>query len=55
MRYETGHFDLETDLAIFEQALAEGNSIQGTARIVEIDKDTVCVWLTRAAQQSRFT
>ena len=53
----TAYFDLEADPALFERtvrALAEGNSIQGTARIVQIDKDTGCAWLTRAAQQGRW-
>ena len=57
MTYGTAYFDLEADPAVFElamRALAEGNSIQGTARIVQIDKDTVCAWLTRAAQQCRL-
>lgn len=57
LTYGTAYFDLEADPAVFERAvraLAEGNSIQGTARIVQIDKDTVCAWLTRAAQQCRL-
>ncbi len=57
LTYGTAYFDLEADPALFEltvRALAEGNSIQGTARIVQIDKDTVCAWLTRAAQQCRW-
>ena len=57
LTYGTAYFDLEADLALFEltvRALAEGNSIQGTARIVQIDKDTVRAWLTRAAQQCRW-
>ena len=43
----TAYFDLAADPALFEltvRALAEGNSIQGTARIAQIDKDHgVCV------------
>ena len=57
MTYGTAYFDLEADPALFEltvRALAEGNSIQGTARIVQIDKDTVCAWLNRAAQHCRW-
>ncbi len=53
----TASFDLEADAAIFEltvRALAEGHSIRSTARIVEVDKDTVCAWLHRAAEQSRL-
>ena len=30
--------------------LTEGNSLRGTGRIVEIDKDTVCDWLDRAGR-----
>ncbi len=44
LAYGTAYFDLEADPALFEltvRALAEGNSIQGTARIVQIDKDIV--------------
>ena len=35
------------------RALAEGNSLRATARIVEVDKDTVCAWLDRGARQCR--
>lgn len=35
------------------RALAEGNSLRGTGRIVEIDKDTVCDWLDRAGRHCR--
>jgi hypothetical protein len=38
------YFDLKADPAIFElavQALAEGNSLHSTARITQINKDTV--------------
>lgn len=48
---------LEADPAIFElagRALAEGNSLRATARIVQVDKDTVCAWLARAGQQCRL-
>ena len=34
------------------RALVEGNSLRTTARIVEIDKDTACDWLHRAALQN---
>lgn len=57
LTYGTAYFDLEADPAIFEltvRALAEGNSIHSTARIVQIDKDTVCAWLNRAAHQCRL-
>jgi len=49
--------DLHADPAIFEmavRALAEGNSIRATARIVRVDKDAVCTWLDRAAQHCRL-
>ena len=36
------------------RALAEGNSIRATARIVQVDKDAVCAWLDRAAQHCRL-
>jgi IS1 family transposase len=57
MTQGTAYFDLEADPALFEltiRALAEGNSIHSTARIVQIDKDTVCAWLNRAAQHCRL-
>jgi hypothetical protein len=57
LRYGTAYCDLNADPAIFEmavRALAEGNSLRSTARIVQIDKDTVCDWLHRAASHSRL-
>jgi hypothetical protein len=30
------------------RALAEGHSLRGTGRLVEVEKDTVCDWLDRA-------
>lgn len=57
LSYGTAYFNLETEPAIFElaiRALAEGNSIRSTARIMQVDKDTVCDWLSRAAQQCRL-
>ena len=57
LTYGTAYFGLEADAAIFEltvRALAEGNSIRSTARIVELDTDTVGAWLHRAAQQCRL-
>ena len=56
IRYGTAYWDLTAAPAIFEtaiRALAEGNSLRGTARIVQIDKDTACAWLDRAAQHCR--
>jgi IS1 family transposase len=47
---------LHAEPAIFEMAfcaLAEGNSLRSTARIVQVDKDTACDWLNRAAHHCR--
>jgi len=57
LRYGTAYYDLNAEPRIFEmavRALAEGNSLRSTGRIVEIDKDTACDWLNRAAQQCRL-
>jgi IS1 family transposase len=57
VRYGTAYWDLNAEPAIFEtsiRALAEGNSLRSTAHIVQIDKDTTCAWLHRAAQHSRL-
>ena len=57
LTYGTANFDLEADPAGCERAvraLAEGNSIQGTARMVQIDRDSVRAWWTRAARQGRW-
>lgn len=57
LNYGTAYFELDTDPAIFEtaiRALAEGNSLRATGRIVQIDKDTACAWLHRAAVQCRL-
>lgn len=53
----TAYFNLETDWRVFElavRALAEGMSIRSTARVVEVDKDTVCAWLNRAGSHARL-
>jgi transposase-like protein/IS1 family transposase len=53
----TAYYELEADPTLFElavRALAEGNSIQSTARIVRVDKDMVSAWLNRAAEQCRL-
>jgi hypothetical protein len=34
-------------------AIQEGNSLRGTGRIVDVDKDTVCAWLERAGRPCR--
>lgn len=57
LSYGTAYYGLEADPALFEltiRALAEGNSIRSTARIVQVDKDTVSAWLDRAAQHCRL-
>ena len=56
LTYGTAYFDLDADPADFEtaiRALAEGNSLRATGRIVQIDKDTASVWLHRAAVHCR--
>jgi IS1 family transposase len=56
VRYATAYWDLNAEAVIFEtaiRALAEGNSLRSTARIVQVDKDTTCDWLDRAAQHCR--
>lgn len=57
LSYATAYYGLESEPAIFEaaiRALAEGNSIRATGRIFQVDKDTVCEWLNRAALQCRL-
>jgi len=57
LRYGTAYLGLEADPAIFEtavRALAEGNSLRATGRIVQVDKDTICDWLDRAGQHCRL-
>ncbi|MCP5196968.1 MAG: hypothetical protein H6974_09315 [Gammaproteobacteria bacterium] len=47
---------MEADLVIFEmalRALAEGDVLRVTVRIVDVDKDIVCVWLDRGARHCR--
>ena len=56
LSYGTAYYGLEAESAIFElamRALAEGNSLRATGRIVQVDKDTVCDWLDRAARHCR--
>lgn len=57
LRYGTAYFGLDADSSIFElafRALAEGNSMRGTARIVEIDPETCRDWLERYARPCRL-
>ena len=56
LSYGTAYYGLETDRALFEmpvRALAEGNALRATARIVQGDKETVCAWLDRVARHCR--
>ncbi|HBY99232.1 MAG: hypothetical protein M5U01_10605 [Ardenticatenaceae bacterium] len=49
-RHGTAYFDLHAEERIYTiamRALAEGNSLRGTGRILDINKDTVCDWLDR--------
>jgi len=55
-RQGTAYFGVRTEephYTIAMRALAEGNSLRGTGRIVEIAKDTVCDWLDRAGRHCR--
>ncbi len=57
LKYGTAYHGLEADASIFEtaiRALAEGNSIRATARIVTIEEDTVSAWLDRAGKHCRL-
>jgi len=52
IRQGTAYLGIRTDEAVFTiamRALAEGNSIRATARIVDVDKDLVTAWLNQAA------
>lgn len=56
LSYGTAFYELQAAPALFVlavRALAEGNSLRATGRIVQIDKDTAADWLDRAAQQCR--
>ena len=56
LSYATAYYGLESEPVIFEmavRALAEGNSIRATGRILQVDKDTICDWLNRAAHHCR--
>ena len=53
LSYGTAYYGVGTDPVKFEtalRALAEGNSLRATARIVEVDKDQVVAWLDRGAR-----
>jgi len=52
-RRGTPLFNLKADEETFYRTIAclvEGNGIRATARIMGLDKDTVCRWLDRASQ-----
>ncbi len=56
LSYATAYYGLESDPALFEtavRALAEGNAIRATGRLVPIDKNTGGDWLNRAALHCR--
>ena len=56
VRQGTAYFGVraeEPNYTLAMRALAEGNSLRGTGRIVEVDKDTVCDWLDRAGRHCR--
>jgi len=56
LTYGTAYFDLDAEPALFDtvtRALAEGNGLRATGRIIQIDKDTVVAWLQRAAAHCR--
>jgi hypothetical protein len=56
LSYGAAYYGLETDPALFEmavRALAEGNALRATARIEQVDRDTVCAWLDRVARHCR--
>ena len=55
VRQGTAYFGIrveEPNYTIAMRALAEGNSLRGTGRIVDVDKDTVCDWVDRVAYLS---
>jgi len=57
VRQGTAYFGVraeEPNYTIAMRALAEGNSLRGTGRIVDVDKDTVCSWLDRAGRHCRI-
>ena len=56
VRQGTAYFGVraeEPNYTIAMRALAEGNSLRGTGRIVDVDKDTVCDWVDRAGRHCR--
>src|SRR6266496_2408239 len=52
-RDATAYVGIRTDLRIYElgaKLLAEGMSIRATARVLGVDKDTVCAWLCQLGE-----
>jgi hypothetical protein len=57
LTYGPPSFDVEPDPALFELAIragAEGHARRATARISQVDQDTGCTWLDRAAYHCRL-
>ena len=55
-RYGTAYFEIRAEKRIYTigvRALAEGNSLRGASRIVEVDKDTISDWLNKAGRHCR--
>lgn len=55
-RQGTAYFNINADERIYtiaSRALAEGNSLRGTGRIVGVDKDTICDWLDKSGRHCR--
>ncbi len=55
-RHGTAYFGIHTEPRIYTigaRALAEGNSLRGTGRIIGVDKDTVCEWLDKSGRHCR--
>ena len=56
VRRGTAYFDVQSEARIYTiamRALAEGNSLRGTGRIVGVAKDTVRAWLDKAGRHCR--
>lgn len=52
-RAGTAYADIRTNLQTYErgaQLLAEGMSIRATARVLDVDKDTVCGWVRQVGE-----
>jgi hypothetical protein len=53
---DTAYFEIRADERIYTiamRALAEGNSLRGTGRIIGVDKDTICRYLDRGGRYCR--